>query len=108
MPAFFHYLAALIIVHLEARQLKLRGAEPHLIPKIGPVILTSWHLMFPLVALVRLLLLDYTPFLAAFWGIVLSIDCSYLPPLMRRIAPSAPWSQPHGETLTPRKLIRGF
>jgi TRAP transporter 4TM/12TM fusion protein len=60
------------------------------------------------VALVTLLLLDYTPFLAAFWGIVLSIVCSYLPPLMRRMAPDAPWSQLHGETLTPRNLIRGF
>ncbi len=108
IPAFFHYFAALIMVHLEARRLKLAGVEPHLIPKIGPVILTSWHLMFPLVALVTLLLLDYTPFLAAFWGIVLSIVCSYLPPLMRRMAPDAPWSQLHGETLTPRNLIRGF
>ncbi len=108
IPAFFHYFAALLMVHLEARRLKLRGVEPHLIPKLVPVILTSWHLMFPLVALVTMLMLDYTPFLAAFWGIVLSIVCSYFPPLMRRLAPNAPWGQLHGETLTPRNLIRGF
>jgi len=108
VPAFFHYFAALTMVHLEARRLKLAGVEPHLIPKIGPVILTSWHLMFPLVALVTMLLLDYTPFLAAFWGIVLSIVCSYFPPLLRRLAPNAPWGQLHGETLTPRNLVRGF
>jgi TRAP transporter 4TM/12TM fusion protein len=108
VPAFFHYFAALVMVHLEARRLRLKGVEPHLIPKIGPVILTSWHLMFPLVALVTMLLLDYTPFLAAFWGIVLSIVCSYLPPLMRRLAPNSTWGQLHGETLTPRNLIRGF
>lgn len=108
IPAFFHYFAALLMVHLEARRLKLAGVEPHLIPRLAPVILTSWHLMFPLVALVTMLMLDYTPFLAAFWGIVLSIVCSYFPPLMRRIAPDAPWGQLHGETLTPRNLIRGF
>ena len=108
IPAFFHYFAALLMVHLEARRLKLAGVEPHLIPRLGPVILTSWHLMFPLVALVTMLMLDYTPFLAAFWGIVLSIVCSYLPPLMRRMAPDAPWGRLHGETLTPRNLIRGF
>jgi TRAP transporter 4TM/12TM fusion protein len=108
VPAFFHYFAALLMVHLEARRLKLRGVEPHLIPKLGPVILTSWHLMFPLVAVVTMLMLDYTPFLAAFWGIVLSIVCSYIPPLMRRLAPGSEWGQLHGETLTPRNLIRGF
>ena len=108
VPAFFHYFAALLMVHFEARRLKLRGVEPHLIPKLWPVILTSWHLMFPLVAVVTMLMLDYTPFLAAFWGIVLSIAFSYVPPLMRRIAPNAPWGQLHGETLTPRNLIRGF
>jgi TRAP transporter 4TM/12TM fusion protein len=108
VPAFFHYFAALLMVHLEARRLKLRGVEPHLIPKLGPVILTSWHLMFPLVAVVTMLMLDYTPFLAAFWGIVLSIVCSYIPPLMRRLAPGSAWGQLHGETLTPRNLVRGF
>ena len=64
--------------------------------------------MLPLVALVTMLLLDYTPFLAAFWGIVLSIVCSYIPPLLRRIAPHADWGKLHGETMTPRNLIRGF
>jgi TRAP transporter 4TM/12TM fusion protein len=108
VPAFFHYFAALLMVHLEARRLKLAGVEPHLIPRLWPVVLTSWHLMFPLVALVTMLMLDYTPFLAAFWGIVLSIACSYFPPLMRRLAPEAIWGRLHGETLTPRNLIRGF
>ena len=108
VPALFHYFAALVMVHLEARRLKLKGVEPHLIPKIGPVILQSWHLVFPLVALVTMLLLDYTPFLAAFWGIVLCVICSYAPPLMRRLAPEKPWGQLHGETLTPRNLVRGF
>ncbi len=108
VPALFHYFAALVMVHLEARRLKLKGLEPHLIPKIGPVILQSWHLVFPLVALVTMLLLDYTPFLAAFWGIVLSVVCSYAPPIMRKLAPGTPWGQLHGETLTPRNLVRGF
>jgi TRAP transporter 4TM/12TM fusion protein len=96
------------MVHLEARRLKLKGLEPHLIPKIGPVILQSWHLVFPLVALVTMLLLDYTPFLAAFWGIVLCVVCSYAPPIMRKLAPGTPWGQLHGQTLTPRNLVRGF
>jgi TRAP transporter 4TM/12TM fusion protein len=108
VPALFHYFAALVMVHLEAKRLKLKGIEPHLIPRIGPVILQSWHLVFPLVALVTMLLLDYTPFLAAFWGIVLCVLCSYAPPIMRRLAPDKPWGKLHGLTLTPRNLVRGF
>ena len=108
VPALFHYFAALVMVHLEARRLKLKGVEPHLIPRIGPVILQSWHLVFPLVALVAMLLADYTPFLAAFWGIVLCVVCSYAPPIMRRLAPGKPWGQLHGQTLTPRNLVKGF
>jgi len=30
VPALFHYFAALVMVHLEARRLKLKGVEPHL------------------------------------------------------------------------------
>jgi TRAP transporter 4TM/12TM fusion protein len=108
IPALFHYVACLTMVHLEAKRLRLAGVAPHLIPRLGPVIAQSWHLVFPLVAMVTMLLLDYTPFLAAFYGIVISIVVSYIPPLMRRVAPGKSWGQLQGETLTPLKLIQGF
>jgi TRAP transporter 4TM/12TM fusion protein len=104
VPALFHYLACLTMVHLEARRLGLKGVERHLIPQIGQVLRRGWHLFIPLIALVTLLLLDYTPFLAAFWGIVLTVGCSYIPPLMRRIGVG----ELEGQTLTPRQLVKGF
>ena len=45
----------------------------------------SWHLVFPLIALVTMLLLDFTPFMSAFWGIVLCFVCSYIPLIARKI-----------------------
>jgi TRAP transporter 4TM/12TM fusion protein len=104
VPALFHYFACLTMVHLEAKRLKLKGVEPHLIPKLSRVIGESWHLVFPLVALVTLLLLDYTPFLAAFWGILLVIGCSYIPMVARRLG----HRRLQGDTLTPRLLVQGF
>ena len=104
VPALFHYLACLTMVHLEARRLGLTGVEAHLIPKFMFVIRRSWHLFIPLVALVSLLLLDYTPFLAAFWGIVLTVLCSYIPPLVRRMG----LGELDGHSLTPRMLVKGF
>jgi TRAP transporter 4TM/12TM fusion protein len=71
---------------------------------VSSVIAESWHLVFPLIALVTLLLLDYTPFLAAFWGIVLVIVFSYIPMLARRLG----WRRLQGDTLTPRALIVGL
>ena len=104
IPALFHYLACLTMVHLEGRRLGLKGVEPHLIPRLSKVLKESWHLMFPLVALVTLLLLDYTPFLAAFWGIVLSFVCSYIPMIARRFG----WGELQGQTLTIGPLIEGL
>jgi len=104
VPALFHYFACLTMVHLEAKRLRLKGVEPHLIPKVSRVIGESWHLVFPLIALVTMLLLDFTPFLSAFWGIVLCFVCSYIPPIARKLG----WGHLQGQTLTWGPLIEGL
>ena len=104
VPALFHYFACLTMVHLEAKRLKLRGVEPHLIPKLSRVIGESWHLVFPLIALVTMLLLDFTPFLSAFWGIVLCFVSSYIPLVARKLG----WGELQGRTLTWGPLVEGM
>lgn len=104
-PAFFHYFALLLMVHLEARRLGLAGVDPAEIPKLGHVIRTTWHLLIPLVVMVTLLLMQYTPFLAAFWGILLTIGCSYLPLVLK---PVGFRSLDASSALSPRQLIQGF
>jgi TRAP transporter 4TM/12TM fusion protein len=104
VPALFHYFACLTMVHLEAKRLKLKGVEPELIPKLSRVIGESWHLVFPLIALVTMLLLDFTPFLSAFWGIVLVFFCSYIPLIARKLG----WGRLQGQTLTWGPLIEGL
>ena len=104
VPALFHYFACLMMVHFEARRLRLLGVEAELIPRIGPVIGASWHLVLPLIVLVTMLLLDYTPFLAAFWGIVLCFVCSYIPLIARRFGNN----RLQGQTLTLKPLIAGL
>ncbi len=103
VPAAMHYLAILWMVHLEARRLQLAGLPASEIPTLAWVLKRSWHLFIPLVTMVTLLLMQFTPFLAAFWGITLTIVCSWIPrllgPLGRGMA---------GIALTPRALVRGF
>ena len=104
VPALFHYFACLLMVHFEAKRLRLHGVEAHLIPRFTSVLGSSWHLVFPLIALVTMLLLDFTPFLAAFWGIVLIFVCSYIPMIARRFGND----RLHGQTLTWKPLIAGL
>ncbi len=103
VPAALHYLAILWMVHLEAKRLKLTGMPAHEIPSLTRVLRSSWHLFIPLVTMVTLLLMQYTPFLAAFWGITLTIVCSWIPKLMGRAGRGM-----NGMAITPRGLVRGF
>ena len=103
VPASMHYIAILYMVHLASKRLHLAGMSPSEIPRIGDVLRSSWHLFIPLIVMVTLLLLQYTPFLAAFWGIVLTISCSWIP------KPLGPWGRGMtGLAITPRALVQGF
>jgi TRAP transporter 4TM/12TM fusion protein len=103
VPALLHYFAILYMVHLEAKRLKLQGMPASEIPSLGLVLRSSWHLFIPLVVMVTLLLLQYTPFLAAFWGITLTVACSWIPKLL------GPWGRSMtGIAVGPRALVQGF
>ncbi len=104
-PALFHYVAILLMVHYEAKKLGLKGVGGEAIPGLGSVIARRGHLLFPLVVLVTLLLMHYTPFLAAFWGIILTIGCSYLPLILRPIGFT---TLDRSSALAPRQLIGGL
>lgn len=103
VPAALHYFAILFMVHLEAKRLKLAGMPPEEIPSLAFVLKSSWHLFIPLVVMVTLLLMQYTPFLAAFWGITLTVACSWIPKLLGRHGLGMV-----GLAITPRALVQGF
>ena len=103
VPALMHYLAILWMVHLEAKRLKLAGMPAEDIPNLWQVLRSSWHLFIPLVVMVTLLLMQYTPFLAAFWGITLTVACSWLPKLLGPAGRGLT-----GIAVTPRALVQGF
>ena len=105
VPALFHYLATLSMVHLEAKRLGLKGLPKERIPQFMHILRTSWHLMIPLGVMVTLLLMQYTPYLAAFWGIILSVGCSYIPVVTRRMGIG---QLDDSMTLTPKRLIAGL
>lgn len=105
IPAAFHYLAIMLMVHLEAKRLGLSGLSADKIPQFKAVLRKSWHLFVPLMVMVALLLMQYTPFLAAFWGIILTVVFSYVPMLMHALGNS---EMDRSTVLTPPRLVRGF
>lgn len=105
VPALFHYLATLSMVHFEARRLGLKGMPAEEMPRLRDVMARRWHQTIPLVVMVTLLLMQYTPFLAAFWGIILTILCSYIPLILR---PLGFQGLDNNSILTPRRLIASF
>ncbi|TDE35412.1 TRAP transporter permease [Antarcticimicrobium sediminis] len=105
VPAAFHYIAILLMVHLEAKRLGLKGLSKDKIPQFGVVLKKSWHLFIPLGVMVAMLLMQYTPFLAAFWGIILTIVFSYVPLIMRLLGNT---TMDTSTALTPPRLVQGF
>ncbi len=69
VPAFMHFYGVLCQVHFEAKRTGMRGLTDAEIPKLGEVFRDNWPAVAPLVALLVVLFSDYTPYLAAFWGI---------------------------------------
>ena len=105
IPALFHYLACISMVHLEAKRLGLKGMAKEQIPQFLQVLKRSWHLMIPLTVMVTLLLMQFTPYLAAFWGIILTIVCSWIPPLTKKVGFG---DLDDSMTLTPKRIARGL
>lgn len=102
IPAAFHYLATLCMVHFEARKLGLKGMPAADIPRLGDVMARHWHQTIPLLVMVTLLLMQYTPFMAAYWGIILTIACSYIPLILKPLGFD---KLDRESVLTPKRLI---
>ncbi|MBQ4266321.1 MAG: TRAP transporter fused permease subunit [Clostridia bacterium] len=78
IPAFLYYLALIYSVHLEAKRLGLSGLAPENIPQAGKVMRERGHLLIPLVVLMALMFMGYTPLFAAIVAIFVTIPVSWI------------------------------
>jgi len=72
-PALLHYVGVFAVVHLMARKLNLQGMKKEMLPKFAHVWRAGWANIIPLIGLLVVLFSGYTPFMAAFVGISLSV-----------------------------------
>ena len=75
IPAFLYYLSLLYSVHLEAKRL---GLSKENIPQAGKVLRERGHLLIPLVVLLALMFIGYTPLFAAIIAIFVTIPVSWI------------------------------
>lgn len=78
IPAFLYYLSLLFAVHFEAKRLGLSGLSKENIPDALQVLKNQGHLLIPLVVLLVLLGVGYTPLFAAVISIFATIGASWL------------------------------
>ena len=78
VPAFLYYLGLLFAVHFEAKRLGLSGLSKENIPDAMQVVKEQGHLVLPLVVLIALMFMGYTPLFAAVVSIFVTIAASWL------------------------------
>src|SRR5436190_7305252 len=69
VPAFMHFFGVFCQIHFEAKKYGLRGLSRSELPDAREVIRRDWPTAMPLALLLMVLFSDFTPYLAAFWGI---------------------------------------
>jgi TRAP transporter 4TM/12TM fusion protein len=69
VPAFMHFFGVFCQIHFEAKKRGLRGMARSELPRARDVIARDWPTAMPLAVLLAVLFSDFTPYLAAFWGI---------------------------------------
>ncbi len=83
IPALMYYIALYFSVHQEAQRLGLKGVPKEELPNAWQVIKKGWSVLVPLVAIVVLMAMGYTPMKAALYAIVFLFIMVMINPAMR-------------------------
>lgn len=106
IPAILFFTFILLMVDLEAMRTGLKGLPEDEIPRVRTVLLRGWYYFVPLVVVVTLLFMGFSPDFGAFWGILSAVAASWARPFFVTLAMAfkADLGQPRvfSETLWPR------
>lgn len=83
IPAVLYYISLFAQVHFRAGRLGLKGLPAHELPQFKETLRRGWHLLLPLIVLIVILTLGYSPMKAVFWTIILTAILSFIKPETR-------------------------
>ncbi len=94
IPAICHFFGVGVMVHFEAKKNNMKGIPRDQLPSVPKLIRENGILVIPLIIIIWLLVTGFTPFLAAFWGIISSVAFAQTGPRTKSffvaVAASAP------------------
>ncbi len=73
IPAGLYFFAVLMMIHFEALKLDLKGIPRGQLPPLGATLLRQGYLIAPLIGLLVVLLMGYSPVLAALVALLMTI-----------------------------------
>lgn len=77
IPAILFYVSLWINIHLEAKRTGLACIPRNKLPKAKEELKENWHLTIPIIVIIAMLLMNYTPSYAAFYSIVVLVIVSF-------------------------------
>ncbi len=77
-PAILYFTSVLTMVHFEAKKLNLQGIDTGV--KASDILRKEWYMSLPLLIIVVLMIIGFSPGFAAFWSIVACIGLMYTMP----------------------------
>ncbi len=85
-PAVLYFGAVYLLVHIAAVKQGMKGIPSADLPRVREVLAEGWHFLLPLVALVWLLVVGYSPMRVGFYAILAVIGAAVLRGLMQYFA----------------------
>lgn len=76
VPAFLYYIGLLFAVHFEAKKMGLKGIKKENLPNAIKIIKRKGYLILPLISLITIMALGYTPMYAALISIFITVITS--------------------------------
>ncbi|GAA0428032.1 TRAP transporter fused permease subunit [Lentibacillus halophilus] len=70
IPAILHYLAVYFMVHFQAKKNNLKGLPKNELPNFKNVLKEGWLLFLPIIMIIVLLVMGYSPQFAGFYSIL--------------------------------------
>ncbi len=81
-PAFLYFLSVLTMVHFEAKKHGIEGLKEEL-PRPSEILRREWYMALPLVVIIVLMLLGFSPGFSAFWATLGCVAVSWVRPETR-------------------------
>ncbi len=77
-PAVIYFLSVFVMIHFEAKRYGLVGIVEEDAPTALDILKTQWYLSFPLLVIVVLMLMAFSPGMAAYWAIITCVIVAWL------------------------------